>query len=340
MRPGDIRTRSTFIGVPLALLLAVPLCAARRSDNALSLVPADAASVAVIRLNDLRSSPLSAKLFSDTDRLTVDGDAARFLEEAQLRPKEDVDTVVVAATPRSTPGDSLVLALFEGRFDPDRLATAIEARGGARRAAPSGIYFLLPEKKENHEPGAVAFVSRHLVIAGSESAVLDALAKRESGGTTFASGAGLGRHLNRIDRDASVWVLVDVARTSSLHRQRHVSVEWEGNREPGAALFAAMKSVSLFVFEATAHGDALEVSASGLCKDEDTRQLLEDSLRGLVAIWRLAVEEKSPQVVSALRKFKIRSDGEAVSISGTLPGTLLRSLTSSPARQGKEDRDR
>ena len=61
------------------------------------------------------------------------------------------------------------------------------------------------------------------------------------------------------------------------------------------------------------------------------RGLLEDSLRGVLAMWRLAVQEKSPELVSVIRRFRIDNDGDAVSIRGTLPASFLQSLSSKRA---------
>ncbi len=332
-----------LLALAAAVAAAQPASGARRTDEALSLIPPDAASVAVVRFNELRASPLAAKLFADADRITADGDAARFMEEAKLNPRWDVDTVVIAGIPPAGTGETSGLALFEGRFDPDRLSAAVASRGGVRRPGPSGDYYLLPEKESESgrrgKPGAVAFVSRHLVIAGSESAVVQALAARGEGGTAFSTGSGLGRHLNRIDRGASVWALVDMRHYPLAPKgSGHVRIEGEVNGEPAMALLSAMKSVTLFAFEATTRGDALELSASGLSSDEETRQLLEDSLRGVLAMWRLAVQEKSPELVSVLRKFKIHNDGEGVSIRGTLPGGFPRSLAEKVDRRRGENR--
>ncbi len=328
--PGSSRIGFAFLALVLCAA-AAPLAAASRSGNdLLSLVPADAASVAVIRLSDLRESPLAGKLFSGADHMTADGDAARFLEQAQLDPKKDVDTVVIAGRASGGKHGSPMLALFEGRFDPERLAAAAQGRGAVRRSTSAGDYFLLPEKhgRDEEHPGAAAFVSSSLVIAGTESAVMQALADRQSGGTGFASGAGLGRELKRVDRSASVWALVDVARYPSVaHRSAHVNVSGEANGEPAMAIMGAMKSVSLVAIQAKARGDSLELSATGLSSDAETRQLLEDSLRGLMAMWRLSVQDKSPELVSVLRKFSVSSDSEAVSIHGTLTGSALRALS-------------
>jgi hypothetical protein len=329
-----MRTFRSVSRLGLALFLpacALPLSAASHSgQDLLSLVPADSASVAMIRWSDLRESPLAANLFSGADHLTADGDAARFLEEAQLDPKKDVDTMVIAARPSTGSKGSPALALFEGRFDPDRLASAAEARHAMRKSTPAGDYYLLPDRHSHdaEHPGAVAFVSATLVIAGTESAVAQALADRRTGGTGFASGSGLGRELKRIDRGASAWVLVNVSRYPSVaRRSARAESSDESNHEPAVAILGAMKSVTLVAIQATARGDGLELSATGLTSDADTRQLLEDSLRGLIAMWRLAVQEKSPELVSVLRKFTVSSDSEAVSIHGTLPGSALRALT-------------
>lgn len=334
----------TVCRVPLVILstlLAAAAPAAARTEDALSLVPADAASVAVVRFNELRSSPLAARIFADADRLTVDGDAARFLAQARLSPKEDVDTAVIAAMPRSGTGETSVLALFEGRFDPDRLSAAAEARGALHKTTPAGDYYLLAEKRASGEaecerPGAVAFVSRHLVIAGTESAVTDALVSGAAGGTSFAVGAGLGRELHRIDRESSVWALIDLTRQPFGKKgSGHVHVEPDTDQGPALTLLGAMKSISLFAFEATARGDALELSASGLSSDEETRQLLEDSIRGVLAMWRLAAQEKLPELVPILRSFKVQRDGEGVTVAGTLPGSILRTLTEGARAKGE-----
>ena len=231
----------------LALASALALPATAGNDDALALVPTDAASVGVIHVADLRSSPLAARVFSDTDKLTVDGDAAHFLGEARLNPKEDVDTVVAAGSPKGAGGSAgWGLVLFEGRFDAAALSAAIAARGAVLKSTPAGDYYLLPNQSpagaSNHEQGAIAFASNHLVIAGNESSVVAALAQRSAGGTAFRSGAGLGRHLGRIDSGASAWALVDVSRLPQKDAAaRHAQAHGNGT-DAAATIVASMKS--------------------------------------------------------------------------------------------------
>ena len=98
------RLAVSALALTFAAVLSFPVAAA--TDEALALVPTDAAAVGVVHVADLRTSPLAARVFSDTDHLTVDGDAAHFLAEARLNPKEDVDTVVAAGSPKGAGGSS------------------------------------------------------------------------------------------------------------------------------------------------------------------------------------------------------------------------------------------
>ncbi|MBC8646737.1 MAG: hypothetical protein H7X85_06210, partial [Thermoanaerobaculia bacterium] len=101
----------------------------------------------------------------------------------------------------------------------------------------------------------------------------------------------------------------------------------ERSGDPSEALVGAMKSVSLFAFAAKAQQDGLQLTATGLSDDAETRELLEDALRGVLAMWRMAAQEKSPELVSVLRRFEVDRDREGVTVTGMLPGSVIRDLT-------------
>jgi hypothetical protein len=308
----------------LTLGLAADARAVRRTEDSLALVPASAGTVGVIRWNELRSSPLGPKIFSSMDQISTDGDAARFLEETGLTPREDIDTVIVAMSPggHPGPGDDNGLVIFEGRFDTNKIGDALKSRGAVPVTSPSGdAYYRLAGKVSDSE-AAVALVNRGLIVAGSEPAVLAALARKETGGTGgLTSGEGLGKYLSRVDTSASAWALVDMARFT-----QGAMAEGGGDGEPSRAVVGAMKSVTLLALQATVRGDAVDLEATGLTPDAEKRDLLEDSLRGVLAMWRMAVSEKSPELVSVIRKFQVEHDADSVSIRGSLPGSFLRSL--------------
>ena len=197
-----IRLATRFLlAAALAVLGAADAFAVRRTEDPLALVPAGVATVGVVHCNELRNSPLGSRVFTAMDEVSTDGEMARFLEETGLTPREDVDTIVVAMSPRTSSGspeDGLVV--FEGRFDIDKISVALTSRGATRREGAGAVaYYRLPNKGSGSE-GAVALVNRGLIVAGSEAAVEAALARKENGGAGgFTSGTGLGRNLSRID---------------------------------------------------------------------------------------------------------------------------------------------
>lgn len=313
------------------LLLALARTLAAASDDALSLVPPDATAVGVIHVVDLRSSPLFDRVFTETDRISGDADAARFLEEVHLNPKRDIDLVLVAGSPKSA-GPGSGLAAFEGRFDAGKLAAAAVARGATKRSVPGGDYYFLPDRGHGagHDAGAVAFLSDRLIVAGSESSVVSALARRAAGSAGFSSGAGLGASLSRVDPKASAWVLVDMAQMPASHR--HAS---HGDEGASGALVGAMKSVSLVVLSATADGDALKLTATGVSADAETRQNLQDAIRGVLAVWRMSIQEKQPDLLPILRRFQVTQGNDSVTLSGTLPGSMVRELSARKERASR-----
>jgi hypothetical protein len=300
----------------LAALVALPAFA---KNDALSLIPNDAVSVGVVRLADLRTSPLSMTLFEQTDKVGSNGESDRFLSEAGLDPKKDIDVLVVAMSPRTNLGtEPEVLVAADGRFNVDRLTKALLDRGATQKAG----YLLLPQEGETSgKRGAVAFPDSRLVLIGTESAVTEALAARANGGTTFLTSSGLGRESSRIEPRASAWALVDVARAQRLTGTAKVP-------QNHAVLGAALKNVSTVALWATDTGDALKLGGFGLARDEETLQLVEDTLRGALAAMRLAVQDKAPEMVPVLRKFTVSRSDEAVSISGTIPAAELKKFAS------------
>lgn len=292
---------------------------AAQSGGALALVPADATTVGMARISDLRSSAITGRLFSETDK-SIDGEAARFMREAGLRPAEDVDVAVVSMTPQAS-GEPRVLVGFEGRFDPTRLAEAIVSRGAVKKASQNGAYYMLPE--EDGEPGAVAFLSTNLVIAGSESAVKAALGARRSGGTTFFRTA-LGREAASVDPSATSWLVVDVQNSAKFNQTPNFT---GSNSGPGAAMAGALKTVSFVNVWAKDAGDSMTFSATARTDDAETRELLEDTVKGLLSGWRLAVQEKAPELVSVIRQFSVNRSSNGVTLSGTVPAEMIRTLT-------------
>jgi hypothetical protein len=300
-----------------AMLLAVSAFA---KNDALSLVPADAVTVGVVKISEMRSSPLSGALFQQTDKITTDGDAAKFLTDAGLQPTKDIDVIMVATSPKSgnLSKEAEILVAAEGRFNVDRLTAALVSRGAKKTAN----YFVLPtpENDSDHISPAIAFPSSGLVVMGTESAVKEALTSYARGGTNFASTSGLGRDLSRIDPHATAWAIVDVPRAARLTGGPHIT----SKNQSAQALNSALKNVSTVAMWATDSGDSLKLGAIGLSSDTETLGLLEDTLRGALSAMRLAVQDKQPDLVSIIRRFSVSRSNDSISISGSVPAETFR----------------
>ncbi len=304
----------------VALTLSLALAPAAFAKNgALSLIPNDAVTVGVVHLADMRTSPLSSMLFQHTDSVTSNGDAARFLNDAGLQPSKDVDLVVVATSPRANLGtEATVLIAAEGRFNVDRLTSALVARGAVKKNG----YFVLPDSKNDSDrKGVVAFPDSQLALIGSEEAVAAALADYAGAGTTFFTASGLGREAGRIDPKATAWAIIDVARASRIANAPHVPA-----RDSSAGLTNALKSMSTIALWATDTGDSLKLNGVGVGHDAETLQLVEDTVRGALAAMRLAAQDRSPDLVNVLRKFEVTHSTDTVSISGSIPAETLKTL--------------
>ncbi len=304
-----------FAVVVASLLVAG---AALAKSDALSLVPADAVTVGVVKLSELRSSPLSSMLFQHTDKVSADGEADKFLDEAGLDPAKDIDVVVVATSPKTRFGSEAdVLVVADGRFNVERLTKALLARGAVKKDS----YLLFP--KGDHQNGAVAFPSGSLAIIGTEDAVIEALSTLANGGSVWSTASALGQDVARIDPNASAWALIDVTRSVRLTGSTRLPRRQD---QSGEALAAAIRSVSTIGLWAVDTGDALKLGAFGLASDAETLELLEDTLRGALSALRLAVRDKSPDMVSVLRRFVVERTDDSVRINGTIPAESLRKL--------------
>ena len=238
-----------FRSIVALTLLAVAALPALAGDGALSLVPANAVTVGMVKIGEMRSSPLSSLLFQHTDKMSADGEAEKFLTEAGLSPAKDIDVLVVATYPRTTLGseaDAIVIA--EGRFNVERLTKALIERGAVKKNG----YLQPPSESGDAHDVAIAFPTNSLVLAGSERAVVAALAARKEGGTGFLSRGTLAIDYPRIDPSATAWALVDVTRAARLAKVGTVNT---GKGQAGEALQAALKSVSTMAVWAKDQGD-------------------------------------------------------------------------------------
>lgn len=302
-------------------MLASPVFAAP-ADRLLTIVPVDAASVGMVRVDALRAGTLTSRLFAETDKLSMDGEAYELLKETGLKLTEDIDAVVFAMSPSAAGTQKPeMLVAASGRFDVARLGGAVARRGGIRKQVGNITYYLMPES--SGDSPAVCFYDKNLVLAGSESSVVEAIQTVKSGGSKFLAASGIGLELGRIDRDADCWMLMDVQRSIRLQNRPDAP---KNSHLPSDTVNAAMKRVSTLAVWASDSDEALTFGATAVSSDQETRELLADMLRGLTASWRMAAQEKHPELVSVIRGFDINTGSDSVWIKGSVPAAFLKNF--------------
>lgn len=314
--------KGMFLAAIATSLIAIP-AAAGVEDRLLSIVPSDAATVGMLRLDDVRRGPLGSRLFDDMNNAGSDGELGRFLEEAGLRPREDVDALVFASTPRGLTGEADFLVAALGRFDTARLAQALVSRGAEVRTAGGATYYIAPE--EEGDSPAIWFAANDLTIAGTEDAIVRAMADVKKGGTNFLAASPLAHDLRRVDQLATGWLLVDVQRSARLGEGRPDVPE--NSTFDVAAIASSMKKVSTVAAWAREDSDDVIFGATAVSADQETIELLSDVLRGVTAAWRMAAQEKNPEMVSIIRGFKVETGSDSVILTGSIPSEFVRKAT-------------
>jgi hypothetical protein len=307
-----------LVAISIVTLLPSQVALASTRDRLLSLVPADAISVGMIHVEDMRRSPTAQTIFAKMSAGGLDVEADRLLREAGLKPTEDVDLIMVSLSPASSSNLPRILVAASGRFDPVRLGNAVESRGGMRKSGPGATYFLAPEA-EGEQP-AICFYDRNLVLAGTEEAVVGTIQAMRRGQSAFAR-SRLGRELFRIDPRASGWMLFDMQRAQALR-----NLKAPGASPFGDQAYSAMKNISTISLWVAETSQGVEFGSAALVADAETRALLEDVLKGLLSSLRLAAQEKEPAIVKIVRRFKVTSSADAVTLTGSVPSALVNAV--------------
>lgn len=315
-----MKASRTLAALVAVALLALPAAAA--TPRGLAFVPADAATVGVVDLAAMRENPLSSRFFLEADRMTIDHDGDELLRQAGLDPVRDVDTVVFAGRPGvGADGENQALVIAEGRFDAARIGSVLVSRGADVSSSNAGTWYLM-KSEGSDDRVAVAFAASGLAFLGSEEAVLAALESTRNGGTGFLKRGALAPEVASIDPDATAWVAVDVARSSRLSG----APSMPGSSPAHGHLDNAARSVSYLSMWISSGAESLRFGAGALSRDDESAKLLEDLLRGMLATWRLAAQERAPELLPALRDVKVSQRDRRLQVAGAIPGDILRSL--------------
>jgi hypothetical protein len=270
-----------------------------RIDPALAtLVPHDTVTLAGIRMEALRDTPLYRKWVAERPLPAVD----RFAEETGLDLRKDLWEALIASDGKD------VVVMARGKFSATGEEPRID-RPGVQRMPYKG-YTLI-----GTDEGAVVFLNQSTAAAG-RPAVLRTLIDRRD-----ASQRGVPPALMELVREIPAHNQVWVASLGGFGQIREAV-------PPEGALASIGKIFSLIEqFRAAADlRNGLDATASARCRNEQDAKTLHDALRGLVGLGRLSTPDNRPELLRVYDAMQVEQDQRAVRFRAEVPLDVIDTL--------------
>jgi hypothetical protein len=292
--------------------------------------PVDAQVVVGMDTAALRAHPLVQSWLRAHQQswANVDSDGREFLREAGLDPVRDVDAMVLSVRER-TPSPRW-LVFFAGRYDPVSLAAALAKRGAEGvRDGDTTVYRI---HAENGRGDAVLHLSQDVVTIGDSQSVHDSLAGRFKGSSLLGEEVAA-RHVDTGSEFWMVAVIPDAARTAASGT---AGTNGDRERESTPGVILASTAVKRITAQANI-SENLVFRVWAVIDTAENAGLIRDTVKGALAAMRLRAQDRSPQLVDALRRIDVSVEGSEVETSGSLPlsaveDVLLMRHESAPQR--------
>jgi hypothetical protein len=235
-------------------------------------------------------------------------DALRELEaKTGLDPERDVDRVFAAG---GVPGESRGVALIQGRFDPTRIARAIETeKKGVTWKQYFGVtVYIFGE--ESRSPGALTFLDDQSILLGTEKSVRGVIERKSRPGG--APPSQIRELVGRVKPGSTFWMVGDATVLSALQANVHAA--------PTLTL-PALKSLLVT-------GDLdpeVTVSIVGDTADAAGAKNVADVVRGLVGLLSLQAAQR-PELAQLSSAVVVATDANQVHVDAHIPYALVDAL--------------
>ena len=294
----------------LATSLVILACSSAQTGGRVdpvlaALVPADAFLLSGIRMSEVRTTPLYAKMLSQDLSSTLDD----FARNTNFDIRKDVNDILIASTP--TASGKVLLA--RGNFK-------IQAPAGFKKSVYKGVAIY------SQGEAAYAILDPTTAVAATQPEVRKIIDQKQSG--QRGASALLDRARN-LPGAGQIWLVSNGWGTlpTDLSRQ-------DGNI---ANLSRFMQSIE----RATAIADlrsGLVGNITGECKSEQDAKSLGDAARGMVGLGRLNVPENRPEMLRLFDGIKVEQKQRTiqvnVNISADLIDRMIQMNSSGPKPRG------
>jgi hypothetical protein len=267
-------------------------------DPALAVfIPPDAVTLAGIRMDQIRTTPIYRKL-AERNRLPR---FDQFRTESGFDPSKDVNELLLASDGKK------LLAIAHGAF-------AAKPRDGLNTSEYKG-YTLYAK----YESEAIAFIGKNIVLGGQTASVHAAIDEYKSGGR--GAPRNLMARAHALPADAQIWAVVEGWRGVTPDQLREM-----GNLGNLDRMLRSVEGANLTVDLRTGAHAAI----TGDCATEADAKTLADSLRGLASLARLGAPRgtpgNQPDLLRALDGIQVKQEGRVVQVNVDIAEDLAEKL--------------
>jgi len=276
----------------LTIVLAIAGCSSaqlenQRIDPALAaLVPADTIMLSGVRMADLRSTALYKKLLLGLSSLDD------FAKKTNFDPRKDVNTLLIA----SDGVDNALLA--RGNFKPQPPA-------GLKQSTYKGVTIY------GQDEGVYAILDPTIAVAGADRAVRKIIDQKQSGrpGPT-----ALLDRAKSLPGSPQIWLV-----SNGLGKLPQELAQQGGNISNFGRLFQSIENLTMTVDVRS----GIAAVINGACRTEQDAKSISDTVRGFVALGRLSVPEKQPELLRAFDGIKVEQKEKSIVLNVQMSGDVL-----------------
>ena len=344
----------------LALVVGFMLVYRERSARAgtvdldralLALLPPQATSLIGADIARLKGTPLYRHM---EEQSKADGKSRNQIDEfvalTGFDPRRDVEELLMASWVEGN--EPQFVAVARGRFPIAALSREIlqnkgrvenyrgvqvfgpEARprpqlgpdAGERRKRLEGQ--AAPARRDEH--GEFAFLDDRTALAGSRFGVRSAIDRKLGGGPSLLGNTALLSRAQSIASSNQVWA---VSQRPGEIVAKALPQDGPANASNFARIFSSMQ-YSTFALDLL---NGLDLKASGLCRSAEDAKTLADAARGIVALGRLTLSQKEPEMMTVFDGIQVSEKGEELEIlvhieRQAFENLLEKSRTKTPVR--------
>ena len=284
-----------------------------QTTEALDMLPAGAEMVGMIDFAAARESDaLSQMMQGQMSPFGTDGSGEmdRLIRLTGFDPETDIDRVYIAGSPEAEAGALVVYA----RFDRERIERAIadEAPDEVTRTEIEGVpAWISPE--EEGESFVFALPNDQMMVAGSESAVREMLARLASGQKGLSTDAALMALVQKARHSEGAWFVVRGIDASGASADGEGAMDQLGGLAENVVMSIGFEDDGMAV-------DSYIAPRAGTASGD-----VADVTRAAVSAMRMQAKAQ-PGMMDVLDDVEVKEEGAGVRVTAFMPQALMAEI--------------